>query len=108
MACYLVTPQDREVAKYTNGWNGADVARLRGMSEEFGKKIDLSNPAEAAKKLAEFRRYLLSKQYNIQKSSTNMAASFKQLRDTMSAEIRHNRVRMIATLFRKFNFLIII
>ena len=101
MACYLVTPQDREVAKYTNGWDGADVARLRGMSEEFGKKIDLSNPAEAAKKLAEFRRYLLSKQYDIKKSSTNMAASFKQLRDTMSAEIRHNRVRMIATLFSR-------
>lgn len=100
MACYLVTPQDREVAKYTNGWDGADVARLRGMSEEFGKKIDLSNPIEAAKKLAEFRRELLSK--SIRKSSTNMAKSFRELRDTMSAEIRYNRVRMIATLFSAF------
>jgi len=34
MPCYIVTNDDREIAKYTEGWIPADVARLRGMYDE--------------------------------------------------------------------------
>ena len=34
MACYIVTKQDKEVAALVKGWDGSDVARLRGMYDE--------------------------------------------------------------------------
>ena len=38
MKCYIVTPQDRKIAELVNGWDGVDVARLRGMYDDQAEK----------------------------------------------------------------------
>ena len=98
MACYIVTPQDREVAKCVEGWSGADVARLRGMYETQRKKtLDLSDPVKASKILIALRKKLVSQ--HVTRSSNNMVEAFKELRQSMPAGVRENRVRMLTTMF---------
>ena len=104
MACYLVTPQDNEVAKFVEvpaghkNWTGRDVARLRGMYEtQKGKPLDISDPAKAAKILAALRGKLLTT--HIQRSTENMVEAFRSLHRAIPASVRYNRIRMLATMF---------
>ena len=104
MACYIVTKQDKEVAALVKGWDGSDVARLRGMYDGQAIKekkplLDLSNPAEAAKILIDQRRKLLMS--GMKESYASMTDSFITLRDNFSAEARTARVQMIAYLFSR-------
>lgn len=104
MACYLVTPQDNEVAKCVEvpaghkNWTGRDVARLRGMYEtQKGKPLDISDPAKAAKILAALRGKLLTT--HIQRSTENMVEAFRSLHRAIPSSVRYNRIRMLATMF---------
>ena len=83
MKCYIVTPQDRKIAELVNGWDGVDVARLRGMYDDQAEKenkspLDTSDPVKAAKILIDHRRKLLVS--SMKESYANMTDSFITLR----------------------------
>lgn len=102
MACYIATKQDAAVAAFVQGWDGNDVARLRGMWEEQkGKSFDMSDPQKAAKMLVDHRSSLLVRQMNT--SSEHMTDSYLQLRDLYlgNPEAKMDRVNMIASLFSR-------
>lgn len=104
MKCYIVTDQDRKIASLVDGWDGVDVARLRGMYDDQAEKenkppLDTSDSEKAAKILIDHRRKLLVS--SMKESYANMADSFITLRNTFTAETRMARVQMIALLFSK-------
>ena len=115
MNCYSPQPIDEEIAKYVDGWNKYDAARVRGMYDEkleqqrkskrrhktHYKELNLSNPREVAEILAK-------QESNIRRSVMNIAASnigetFKKLRDAYSGrnQTKMDRINMVAYLFSR-------
>lgn len=108
--CYIPQKGIDDVLAAKLGWRGnaSDkfnpfrVATLRGMYDEVNQNnpLDTTNLDEAALTLAKFRQEIkIGNQAKINSIGTNLAPSYKRLREVFTAEERFNRVNMISAMF---------
>lgn len=122
--CYAPTPLDKRISKLdvsladiveededgmrvpSDSCSGVYCSTLRGLYDEHhpDEHIDWESmeDSEVIKKLGDFRKELSSSQAKkIRSNSSNMSSSFYQLRQSIPASVRTDRVNMIANEFSR-------